>query len=99
MVEVCSEEEFGQMLPIFGTAIFTNFEAEFRVSAEMTKISRTGVLVTLAEHVDFPDRFSILVPRHRINVGCRLAWRYRNEAGVKFDSVIDLPIGNLDSEA
>jgi hypothetical protein len=99
MVEVESEEEYGQMLPISGTVIFTNFEADFRVSAEMRKISRTGVLVTLTEHVDFPDRFSILIPKHRINVGCRVAWRHRNEAGVKFDCLIDLPTGNLNSEA
>jgi hypothetical protein len=98
MIEVETEEKYGQMVPISGTAIFTNFDADFRVSAEMSKISKTGVLVTLAEHVEFPDRFSILIPKHRINVGCRVAWRHRDEAGVKFDCVIDLPTGDLSSE-
>jgi hypothetical protein len=98
MVEVETEEEYGQMLPISCTAIFTNFEADFRVSAEISKISKTGVLATIPEHVELPDRFSILIPKHRINVGCRMAWRHRDEAGVKFDCLIDLPTGNLESE-
>ena len=98
MIEVETEERYGQMLPISGSAIFTNFEADFRVSAEMKKISKTGVLLTLAEHVELPDRFSILIPKHRINVRCAAAWRHRDEVGVKFDRVIDMPTGNLGSE-
>lgn len=98
MIEVEIEEKYGQMLPISGTAILTNIEADFRVSAEMRKISETGVLLTLAAHVELPDRFSILIPEHRINVGCRVAWRHRDEVGVKFDRVICLPTGNLGSE-
>ena len=98
MTEVETEEKYGQMLPISGTAILTNTEADFRVSAEMRKISKTGVLVTLAEHVELPDRFSVLIPKHRINVGCRVAWRHRDEIGVKFDCVIDLPTGDLGFE-
>jgi hypothetical protein len=86
------DEQIPNMLPIRCTALLTSFETEFRTSAEMQSISETGAVVRLSEPVDTPDQFSILIPKYRINVGCRIVWRHLHDVGLQFDRKIEIPV-------
>lgn len=91
MSEFDSERDCRQMLPISGTAKLASIESDFRTSAELLSISNRGVTVRLTEQGEPPMRFAILIPDHRINVGCRVVWRHRDKLGLIFDRMINVP--------
>ena len=80
------------MMPLSCSARLTSFEDGIRISAELQSISEYGALVRLMEEDDLPSRLSILVPKYRINVGCHVVWRYRNDIGLRFDRKIEPPV-------
>jgi len=79
------------MIPISGTALLSSFEFDFRNSAEILFISEKGAILRLTEQAEPPKRFAILIPDLRINLGCRIVWRHRDELGLIFDRMIKVP--------
>ena len=76
---------------IFGqSAKLISFEDDVRIAGELQSASMFGATLRIFDDQDIPKRLSILVPRLRLNVGCKVIWRHRNDVAVLFDRKVEL---------
>lgn len=78
-------------MPFVCAAKLLSFEDGIRASAETQRISEFGVTLRLLEDIELPKRVAILIPGYRINIGCQVVWRHRDQVGMRFDRKIELP--------